>query len=135
AFERDKSVILLFLHGGPSQIETFDPKMAAPSNIRSATGAVQTKLPGVTFGGPFPKLAERADRLAVVRSFVTGDGNHDIKPVVGRDSFGANMGSMFARIVGPNHPVTGLPTNVALFPRTVDPMAQTTNGVVNYPVF
>src|SRR5207244_1694530 len=88
----DKSVIFLFLHGGPSQIETFDPKMTAPAEIRSATGEVQTALPGVTFGGSFPKLARLADRVAVVRSFVTGDGNHDIKPVVGRDTFGANLG-------------------------------------------
>src|SRR5882757_6027666 len=57
---RDKSVIFLFLHGGPSQFETFDPKMDAPSNIRSATGEVATKIPGVTFGGTFPRLAARA---------------------------------------------------------------------------
>src|SRR5262249_52924271 len=44
-----KSVIFLFLHGGPSQIETFDPKMTAPLGIRSATGEIATKIPGVTF--------------------------------------------------------------------------------------
>src|SRR5437870_4455639 len=52
---RDKSVILLFLQGGPPQHETFDPKMAAPAEIRSATGEVQTALPGVTFGSTFPQ--------------------------------------------------------------------------------
>src|SRR5438045_5286600 len=82
----DCSVIFLFLHGGPSQTETFDPKMSAPVGIRSATGEIKTALPGVTFGSTYPKLAKRADRISVVRSFVTGDGNHDIKPVVGRDS-------------------------------------------------
>ena len=66
----DKSVIFLFLHGGPSQIETFDPKMSAPAEVRSATGEVATKLPGVTFGGTFPKLARLADKLAIVRSYV-----------------------------------------------------------------
>src|SRR6202790_4744113 len=86
---RDKSVIFLFLHGGPSQIETFDPKMTAPVEFRSATGERATTLPGVTFGGTFPRLASLANRVAVVRSFVTGDGNHDIKPIVGRDTFGA----------------------------------------------
>ncbi len=50
----DRSVILLFLHGGPSQTETFDPKMDAPAGIRSATGEVATSLPGITFGGTFP---------------------------------------------------------------------------------
>jgi uncharacterized protein (DUF1501 family) len=122
-----KSVVFLFLHGGPSQIETFDPKMAAPEGVRSATREVATRLSGVTFGGTFPRLAALADRLAVVRSFVTGDGNHDIKPVVARDTFGANLGSVYARLAGLNHPGTGVPTNVVLFPRAVDAAAQPAN--------
>jgi hypothetical protein len=124
----DRSVIFLFLHGGPSQIETFDPKMSAPAGTRSATGEVKTAVPGVTFGGSFPKLARLADRVSIVRSFVTGDGNHDIKPVVGKDSFGANLGAVYAHLVGANHPETGLPTNAALFPRAVDPRAQQHNS-------
>jgi hypothetical protein len=119
-----KSVIFLFLHGGPSQIETFDPKMSAPAEVRSATGEVATRTAGITFGGTFPKLAERSDKLTVVRSFVTGDGNHDIKPVVGRDTEGANLGSIYAHVAGLNHPATGMPTNAALFPRAVDPTTQ-----------
>ena len=119
-----KSVVFLFLHGGPSQIETFDPKMGAPAEVRSATGEVATRTPGVTFGGTFPRLARLSDRLTAVRSFVTGDGNHDIKPVVGRDTFGANLGSHYAHVAGPSHPRTGLPTNAALYPRAVDPAAQ-----------
>jgi hypothetical protein len=119
-----KAVVFVFMHGGPSQIETFDPKMSAPAEIRSATGAVATRLPGVTFGGTFPKLARLADRLAVVRSFTTGDANHDIKPVVGRDTAGANLGSIYAHVAGTNHPVTGLPTNALLLPRAVDPTTQ-----------
>jgi hypothetical protein len=116
-----KSVIFLFLHGGPSQIETFDPKMTAPLGIRSATGEIATKVPGVTFGSTFPRLAGMADRLAIVRSFTPGDANHDIKPVVGRDTAGANLGTLYSRIVGTNHPQTGIPTNAALFPQAVDP--------------
>lgn len=119
----DKSVIFLFLHGGPSQFETFDPKPNAPVEIRSATGEVKTALPGITFGSSFPKLAKMADRLAVVRSFVPGDGNHDIKPVVAKDSFGANLGSAFASMAGHNNPSNGMPSNVLLFPRAVDPNA------------
>src|SRR5262249_6448804 len=120
----DKSVIFLFLHGGPSQIETFDPKMTAPAEFRSATGEIATRLPGVTFGSTFPRLAELAGQGTVVRSFVTGDGNHDIKPVVGRDTFAANLGSIYSRVAGRNHPQTGLPTNVLLLPRAVDPSTQ-----------
>ena len=120
----EKSVIFLFLHGGPSQIETFDPHMEAPAETRSATGAISTALPGVQFGASFPKLAKLADRLAIVRSFVPGDANHDIKPVVCRETAGANLGAAFARMAGGNHPTTGMPRNVALFPRAVEPTAQ-----------
>src|SRR2546430_15089408 len=57
-----KSVIFLFLHGGPSQTETFDPKMDAPAGVRSVTGEVETALSGVTFGGTFPRLAGLATK-------------------------------------------------------------------------
>lgn len=116
-----KSVILLFLHGGPSQFETFDPKMSAPAEIRSATGEVRTSIPGVTFGSDFRRLARIAHRLAIVRSFATGDANHDIKPVVSRHTQGANLGSLFARIAGRQGTFSGMPPNVLLFPRAVDP--------------
>jgi uncharacterized protein (DUF1501 family) len=115
-----RSVILLFLHGGPSQHETFDPKMEAPEGVRTATGAVATRLPGVTFGASFPRLAALADKVAVVRSFVPGDADHNIKPVVGRDSFGASLGAAYAHVAGINNPATGLPSNVVLYPRAVD---------------
>ena len=121
---RDRAVIFLFLHGGPSQTETFDPKMTAPVGIQSATGELQTAVPGVTFGGTFPLLAARASRFTVVRSFVTGDGNHDIKPVLGRHSLDANIGSLYSRVAGTNRTGTGIPTNVALFPQAVVPEAQ-----------
>jgi Protein of unknown function (DUF1501) len=117
---KDRSVVFLFMHGGPSQYETFDPKMQAPSGIRSATGEVATSIPGVTFGSTFVQLAKRAHLFNIVRSFATGDGNHDIKPIVGRDTLRANMGSLYARIVGPIRPLTAMPTNVALFPKSVD---------------
>jgi hypothetical protein len=116
--------VFLFMHGGPSQIETFDPKMTAPAGIRSATGEVATSIPGVTFGGTFDRLAALAHRLSVVRSFTTGDANHDIKPIVGTATFKANMGSLYARLAGINHTVTGMPTNAALFPRADDSQAQ-----------
>lgn len=119
SLSKGKSVVFLFLHGGPSQTETFDPKMTAPYGVRSVTGEIKTSLPGVTIGSSFPRLAKLADRVAIVRSFTTGDGNHDIKPVMGRDTFGANLGAIYARIVGASHPTTGIPTNVVLFPRAV----------------
>ena len=119
-----RSVVFLFLHGGPSQIETFDPKMTAPAEIRSATGELNTKTPGITFGGTFPGLASRSDKLTIVRSFTTGNGNHDIKPVVSRSSLDASIGSIYSRVAGTNNPINGMPSNVTLFPRAVDPDRQ-----------
>ncbi len=121
---KDKAVVFLFLHGGPSQTETFDPKMTAPVGIQSATGEVQTTIPGVTFGGTFPRLSALADKVSIVRSFVTGDGNHDIKPIVCRDTLNANLGSLYARVAGTNRSGSGIPTNVALFPKAVVEGAQ-----------
>src|SRR5205823_3154272 len=73
---KDKSVVLLFLSGGPSHIEFFDPKMTAPAEFRSVTGEVQTNIPGITFGATFPQLARRAQKLAVVRSYASGSADH-----------------------------------------------------------
>jgi hypothetical protein len=120
---RDKSVIFLFMHGGPPQQETFDPKMTAPIGVRSTTGDIPTSVPGLRIGGTLHKLARLAHKYTIVRSFRTGDGNHDIKPIVGKDTLGANLGSLYARIAGANHPASGMPRNVALFPRAVDPNA------------
>ena len=120
---RDKSVVFLFMHGGPSQFETFDPKMNAPSSVRSATGEIATSIPGVTFGSTFEKLAQRAHLFNIVRSFVTGDGNHDIKPIMSKDTLKANLGSLYSRVAGPIRTQTAMPTNVALFPRAVEPDA------------
>ena len=71
-FVRDKAVVVLFLQGGPTQIETFDPKMSAPAEYRAMFGEVKTSLPGVTFGKHFEGLARRAESLAIVRSFRHG---------------------------------------------------------------
>lgn len=124
---RDRAVVFLFMHGGPPQTETFDPKMDAPDGVRSVIGEINTTIPGVTFSAGLPKLAKLAKQLAVVRSFTTGDGNHDIKPVVGKHSAGANLGSLYARVAGLNDVTTGMPKNIALFPQAVVPEAQPAN--------
>jgi len=117
---KDKSVIFLFMHGGPSQIETFDPKMTAPSGVRSATGEVSTPIPGVTFGGTFEKLSSLANKMSIVRSYRTGDARHDIKPIVHKDTLDANLGSIYSRVVGANNTKNGMPTNAMLFPQAVN---------------
>ncbi len=76
SFVRDRSVVLLYLSGGASHIETFDPKMESAAEIRSLTGEVATALPGVTFGGTFPQLARHAQQMAVDRSYQHTVGDH-----------------------------------------------------------
>lgn len=63
-----RSCIFLLMTGGPSQFETFDPKPDAPSYIRGPLKAISTAVPGTAFSESLPKLAERADRLSIVRS-------------------------------------------------------------------
>ena len=65
----NKSVVWLWLSGGPTHVETFNPNMTAPSEYRSVTGEVKTNLPGVTLGGNFEKMAQVADKMAFFRSF------------------------------------------------------------------
>lgn len=128
-FVRDKSVVLLYLSGGASHIETFDPKMTAPSEVRSSTGEVKTRLPGVTFGGTLPNLAAQAHRMAVVRSFQHPVGSHGEAHVhvlsggssaAGKGESGYSMGSLYARLRGANHPQSGLPTYCLLTEGEVD---------------
>src|SRR5262249_5528143 len=114
-----KSVIFLFQQGGPSQFETFDPKPDAPDGIRTVGGVTRTALPGVIFGATMQKLAKRADKFTVVRSFATGNAEHNIRPIVGPESLNANIGSLYSRVVGSTHPTTAMPTNAVLFPQAV----------------
>src|ERR1700730_10015583 len=59
---KNTSVVWLLLSGGPTYIETFDPKMNAPVEFRSTVGAVQTNVPGIEYGGVFPEMAKCADK-------------------------------------------------------------------------
>src|SRR5216110_2507906 len=54
---RNTSVVWLWLGGGPTHVETFDPKMSAPAEFRSVVGSVQTNVSGVEIGGVFPRMA------------------------------------------------------------------------------
>ncbi len=63
-----KSVILVYLQGGPSHIDLWDPKENAPENIRSAFKPIATKVPGVKFTEILPKLAQVNDKVTLIRS-------------------------------------------------------------------
>jgi uncharacterized protein (DUF1501 family) len=129
SYVRDRSVVLVFLGGGPPQTETFDPKPDAPVEVRSAVGEVKTALPGVSFGGLFPRLARLADRLAVVRSFVpTTGGNHDTaihemlagcektQGLAAKDFLARHpsLGSLTSRLRGPDLAPGGMPAYALL---------------------
>ncbi|MFM7920672.1 MAG: DUF1501 domain-containing protein, partial [Planctomycetaceae bacterium] len=58
----DTSVILFWMWGGPSQLETFDPKPEAPSEYRGPFGSIRTKVPGLDICEIFPGLAKVSDR-------------------------------------------------------------------------
>ena len=123
---KDTSVVWLWLGGGPTHIETFDPKMEAPTEYRSMIGAVNTNLPGVQIGGLFPQMARRANRMAFVRSFAHGNSGHaggthfvmtgtDHPPAdSGMPPIKPSFGSITSRVRGTNHPQTGIPTYVRL---------------------
>ena len=71
-----KACILIWMDGGPSHYETFDPKPAAPLEIRGQFDPIATKIKGVTFSQHMKKLAAIADKLAVIRSIQHNQGNH-----------------------------------------------------------
>jgi hypothetical protein len=107
---RVRSVLLLWLWGAPSHLDTFDPKPNAPAAYRGPFASIPTKTPGVRFSELLPRLAARSDRFALVRSnrnFHTGhleagtigltggpDGSEGVLP---------NFGSIVARHRGPNN--------------------------------
>lgn len=71
-----KACILIWMDGGPSHYETFDPKPEAPVEIRGEYHTIATKLPGVHFSQHMTRLAAVADRLSVIRSIRHDQGNH-----------------------------------------------------------
>lgn len=71
-----RSVILIWLDGGPTHYETFDPKPDAPSEVRGELRPIETSVPGLQYSELLPRLAKIADRCAVVRSIKHNQGNH-----------------------------------------------------------
>jgi hypothetical protein len=123
---RNTSVVWLWLGGGPTHVETFDPKMTAPAEFRSVVGSVKSNVPGIDLGGVFPKMAARADKLAFVRSFAHSNSGHgggthyvmtgyDYPPAdAGLPQIKPGLGAILARHRGANNPASGLPTYVRL---------------------
>lgn len=73
---RENSVILLWMRGGPSQHETWDPKPDAPDLYRGAFGAMSTNVPGIQICDLLPKCAKIMDKFSVIRSLAHGNSGH-----------------------------------------------------------
>lgn len=110
-----KSVILVWMHGGPSQLETFDMKPDAPAEYRGAFSPVRSNVPGIDVCELLPEHAKVMDKCTVIRSFSHGNGDHWAAAhwmLTGR--LGANgsdrkprypsMGAVAAHLLGPTQP-------------------------------
>jgi hypothetical protein len=124
-----RSVIIAFLTGAPSHLDTFDPKPDAPAEIRGEFQSIATRVPGLRICEHLPFLAARADKYAIVRSLAHRENNH---------------------LVATHHLLTGHPQPGAFFDKvasrddwpcyssTLDYLRPRTDGVpsgVNLPTF
>jgi hypothetical protein len=120
---KDNAVILLWLDGGPSQLETYDPKPEAPAEYRGPYGVTKTKVPGIILSDRLPNHARHADKMVFVRSLHHDNGDHFAGAhcmLTGRFGSSAaslpqkypSVGSYVARVRGANRP--GLPAFVGL---------------------
>src|SRR5215469_16780017 len=67
-FNSAKSVIMVFLQGGPSHIDIWDPKPDAPSNVRGEFKPITTNVPGIQLSETMPMLAQQMDKATLIRS-------------------------------------------------------------------
>jgi uncharacterized protein (DUF1501 family) len=73
---RRKSCILLWMDGGPSHLDTFDPKPDAPANVRGDLAAIATSVPGIQVSEKFPRLARLMNKMAILRGMSTLEADH-----------------------------------------------------------
>ncbi len=106
---RAKSTVLLFMWGGPAQQDTLDLKISAPKEIRGEFNPIATNVPGIEICEHFPLLAQRCDKLAIIRSMTHTDVDHTTAtsylltgqpPAIGSDlrKDWPNIGAVLARI-------------------------------------
>ena len=102
-----KSVLVLWLWGAPSHIDTFDPKPNAAPEVRGPFSTIPTKVSGLRFTELFPKMAARADRFALIRSMQNQDADHLKAGSIGltgtldgREGKSPNFGSVVAKVRG-----------------------------------
>lgn len=111
-----KSVILLWMAGGPSHIDTLDPKPDRPYQNRGPFGVISTKVPGVIVCEHLPKMAAMLDKFSIIRSVDPRHSNHEPNMVMQTANNEAeartnpeadkypSIASLVAKFRGPNHP-------------------------------
>src|SRR5574342_560821 len=72
------SVVLIWFGGGPSHIDTFDPKPDAPAEIRGPFKAISTNVPGIQLCEHLPRMARIMDKVALIRSVTTPLADHGL---------------------------------------------------------
>ena len=96
------SCILLWLDGGPSHFETFDPKPHTPDTVRGPYGVIPTSTTGVQFSELLPMLANWMDRSAIIRSMTHGvDAHAPVPMLTGFNGKATSYGAVVTRIKGP----------------------------------
>lgn len=122
----DRAVILVWLYGGPTQLETYDLKPLAPSEYRGVFGPIATNVPGIDICELFPLQARLADKFAIVRSLHHQMSSHSdghievltgktpLRPDPGSTSTSdhPDLGMVASKILGPAR--AGMPPYVAL---------------------
>jgi hypothetical protein len=116
----DKAVIMIYLTGGPPHQDMVDLKPSAPAKIRGEFQPINTSLPGVQISELMPRLAERMDRIATIRTVVGSTGRHSsFQCVTGRHFANQPQGgwpgfeSVVSKLHGPAHP--SVPPGINLF--------------------
>src|SRR6267143_4701187 len=78
-----RAVIFLWLWGGPSQLDTWDPKPNASMEYRGPFSSMPSRVPGTRIGELFPQIADWTDRIAIIRSLHTTSNDHGVAGTVG----------------------------------------------------
>lgn len=98
---RDVSCIFLWLDGGPSHFETFDPKPDTPDAIRGPYGAISTNVAGIQIGELLPMLSRHIDKCAIIRSMTHRNGSHAPIPMMtGFDGESTSYGAVISKLQG-----------------------------------
>ena len=114
-----QSVIVLWMAGGVTHLDSFDPKPDAPEVVRGTLAAIDTTLPGVRFAESMPNMARVAHRISLVRSFSHDNNDHfqsqayalsGRKVTMSQITTEPNVGSIVSHLLGPRASLPGYVT-------------------------